>query len=551
MEGGAGSGSETPDEWGSAVASGDATKLAELVLVWSGSMPEPARSILTGCVSLLENEVPFSAPASSPQTTRDTWGSAVASGDATKLAELVLGWSSSRPERALSVLRNCVSLMEKELLLSTPASSPPPTSLGPTRTSCLNALIVSLNETCDGKIWYTSTKELQLVSLEFCVACRSYQTVHLKIDSRIPRRLLAAAAAPPPHPTRLFGTRVPRLRARRVTWNMRTAVELKTPLFALTDVDCLEFGKKFEGSLEAVAWPQRLKTIAFFYRSRFNEPIDLVKWPASLQRLVFGGSFNRPEGPLCAADSENFYALFDQPIEGVSWPDSLELLVFGPIFNQPIEKAAWPASLKQLIFDTDSRFNQPIERVVWPTSLQQLTMGEYFNQPIQRAAFPASLQQLIFAGEFNQPIEGVLWPDSLQRLEFGSGFNQSVDNVKWPASLQELAFGWVVDEGDNRMLIFSNFNQPIGRSAWPASLRRLTLGELFSQSLEGLGTWMPNLESFRLLDYSEDDAGGDSLLRGIEWPKALRELTVFKEASLDGVVIPSSVQVIRPDLERW
>ncbi|CAM9366914.1 unnamed protein product, partial [Ectocarpus sp. 12 AP-2014] len=37
------------------------------------------------------------------------WGLAVTSGDTTKLAELVLVWSDSEPERALSVLRSCVS----------------------------------------------------------------------------------------------------------------------------------------------------------------------------------------------------------------------------------------------------------------------------------------------------------------------------------------------------------------------------------------------------------------------------------------------------------
>ncbi|CAN0054934.1 unnamed protein product, partial [Ectocarpus sp. 8 AP-2014] len=63
MDGDANSGAATPDEWGSAVASGDATKLAELVLVWSGSKPERALSVLRDCVSLLEKEVAFSAPA--------------------------------------------------------------------------------------------------------------------------------------------------------------------------------------------------------------------------------------------------------------------------------------------------------------------------------------------------------------------------------------------------------------------------------------------------------------------------------------------------------
>ncbi|CAN0240998.1 unnamed protein product, partial [Ectocarpus fasciculatus] len=42
---------------------------------------------------------------------------------------------------------------------------------------CLDAFIVALNQACGGqeKRWYVSTLELQLVSLEFCGACRSAQ----------------------------------------------------------------------------------------------------------------------------------------------------------------------------------------------------------------------------------------------------------------------------------------------------------------------------------------------------------------------------------------
>ena len=62
----------------------------------------------------------------------DGWGAAVTNGDTTKLAELVLVWSGSKPEHALSVLRNCVSLMEKEVAFSAPASplSSPATTPG-------------------------------------------------------------------------------------------------------------------------------------------------------------------------------------------------------------------------------------------------------------------------------------------------------------------------------------------------------------------------------------------------------------------------------------
>ncbi|CAN0393469.1 unnamed protein product, partial [Ectocarpus fasciculatus] len=57
--------------------------------------------------------------------------------------------------------------------------------------------------------------------------------------------LLAAADAPPPHRKRLCGTRVPRLKARRLTWNMPSSWAVTTPIFALTDVECLVFGDTF------------------------------------------------------------------------------------------------------------------------------------------------------------------------------------------------------------------------------------------------------------------------------------------------------------------
>ncbi|CAM9636191.1 unnamed protein product [Ectocarpus sp. 13 AM-2016] len=366
-----------------------------------------------------------------------------------------------------------------------------------------------MDETCDGKSWYTSIKELQLASLKFCIACRNYQTVQLKVDAQTPRRLLAAADDPPPHPKRLCRTRVPRLRARRVSWNMRTAAELRNPIFAMTDADCLEFGLDFEGSLDAVAWPLQLKTIEFETWSLFNQPIDLVKWPARVEKITLG-----------------------------------------QFFNHPIERAKFPASLQQLTFVGD--FNYPIEDVTWPSSLRQLQHSLEFNQPIERIQFPASLQQLDVGHSFDQPIEDVLWPSCLKRLFLGCVFNQPVDNVRWPASLEEVTFRYCDDSRDSRVKMYSEFNQSIGSSDWPTSLRRLTVGGKFSQSLQGLGSWMPNLQVLRVLCWDLDDWGhpsyGDILLPGIEWPNGLRELTVFKGSSLDRVVIPSTLQVYRPSI---
>ncbi|CAM9775302.1 unnamed protein product [Ectocarpus fasciculatus] len=396
---------------------------------------------------------------------------------------------------------------------------------------CLNALIVALNETCDGKRWYTSTKELQLASLEFCTTCRNYQTLHLTVDARTPRRLLAAADPPPRYSERLGGGRVPRLRARRVTWNMPTAAELRTPILAMMDVDCLWFGGAFSGNLETLAWLGRLKTIHMM-ESSFNKPIDLVEWPACLQRLEFGD-------------------LFNQPIERVEFPASLRQLIFHGSFNQPIAGALLPTSLQEL--DLGQAFNHPIEDIVWPPSLQKLQVGYEFDQPLQRVVFPSSLQEFTVLGSFNQPIEGVLWPDSLQRLALGYSFNRPIENVRWPTSLQEITFACCEDQGDDEVVVYADFNQSIGGSFWPASLRRLTLGNKFRQSLEGLGTWMPNLEALRLLSW-DDMVQHNSLLRGIEWPKGLRHLTVLDEycevevPDLDGVEIPSTIRVHRMNL---
>lgn len=206
----------------------------------------------------------------------------------------------------------------------------------PSGNSYFNALAVALNQMCDGKRWYASTKELQPASLDLCIACRTCPTGHLQVGTRTPRRLLAAADLPKGR----CCTRVPRVRARRVTWDLRTAAELRIPILAMTDTDCLEFGDDFNGSLEAVGWPRRLKTIEFCQVSPLNHPIDLVEWPASLQTLAFGQFFNQPIKGVCwpaSLQNLNFGNEFNQAIEGVSWPDSLQTLTFGDRFNQSVE----------------------------------------------------------------------------------------------------------------------------------------------------------------------------------------------------------------------
>lgn len=49
------------------------------------------------------------------RTIADAWSRAVVTGDAVKLSKMVLEWSTSKPDVALSLLQRCVTLLEKDI----------------------------------------------------------------------------------------------------------------------------------------------------------------------------------------------------------------------------------------------------------------------------------------------------------------------------------------------------------------------------------------------------------------------------------------------------
>ncbi|CAN0290720.1 unnamed protein product [Scytosiphon promiscuus] len=461
---------------------------------------------------------------------------------------MVLEWSASKPEVALSLLRKCVALVEEDLAYCSSRLPPSSTSVRPdgfVQNKCLDALGVVLNQSCGGSDWFSSTMELQLASLQVCAACRNVATVTLRVDDAIPRRLLAAADAPPPDHKRLRSTRVPRLRARRVVWDLPTAVELRRPMYALADATYLRFGEDFGDTLEGVEWPRRLCAIRIDCNSvSIRRLTGGVVWPTSLQQISFGDSFNQLLWRVALPESLRqltFGDSFNQSAKDIMWPSSLQQLTFGEQFDRPIEGVVWPTSLQRLTFGYD--FNRPLVGVVWPTSLQQLTFGKWFDQPIREVVWPASLHRLTFADDFDQPIEGVAWPTSLQQLTFGMDFNQPLQGVVWPAILQELTLGYDFNqpiEGIKwptslQQLTFDVlFNQPIHQVAWPNSLRQLSLGETFNQPIEGVN-WPTSLEelvfgsTYRWSSPAEVVAIRADFNQAIgraQWPASLRRLTL-------------------------
>ncbi|CAM9571881.1 unnamed protein product, partial [Laminaria digitata] len=61
---------------------------------------------------------------------------------------------------------------------------------------CLDAFIIALNQACDGEIGYVPTLNLQLASVQLCVACRRSATLRVRVDDATPHTLLTASHSP-------------------------------------------------------------------------------------------------------------------------------------------------------------------------------------------------------------------------------------------------------------------------------------------------------------------------------------------------------------------
>lgn len=140
---------------------------------------------------------------------------------------------------------------------------------------CLEALIVAVKWASDMRTW-SATKELQLASFQLCAAFRGANAVHLRVDGDTPAPLLAVVGAP-------YGgdvsSRVPRVRARRVTWELLSVDLLSILIDPWIEVEELYFGSAFDGSLDVRVWPSRLRVITFGEMSPFNQPIAGLVWP--------------------------------------------------------------------------------------------------------------------------------------------------------------------------------------------------------------------------------------------------------------------------------
>lgn len=270
------------------------------------------------------------------------------------------------------------------------------------------------------------------------MACRGVSVLHLTVDGDTPSYLRSGAdadgdgdvggAAENQGKKKAMTTRVPALRARKVSWNRPGAASRCTGR-TLSSARFFVGGDELNDRVDGAVWPRELRRLSF--GKRFDQPLSAVSWPlSSLLELSFAWDFN-------------------QPLDGVSLPSSLERLTFGLNFDQPIASVRWPASLRYLCFGKadegdwiEGDFDQPVVGVTWPPSLRRIIFGSEFNEPIRGGAWPASLRELMFNGAYNtkfgKSLIGVSWPPSLERLSLGWAFNQGLEDMCWRASLKHL-----------------------------------------------------------------------------------------------------------------
>ena len=164
------------------------------------------------------------------------------------------------------------------------------------------------------------------------------------------------------------------------------------------------------------------------FGKRFNQSLDDVVFPYSVDEFVFGDDFN-------------------QPIDNIDWPSNITMITFGKHFNQPIENVQWPDSIDFIHFGED--FNQSVARVQWPNELVNLTFGKHFNQPVRGMKCPKKLVLLAFGKDFNQSFNGMIFNRSLKKVYLPEEYSQVIEHSFFPSNVEIYQY----DESEGRYYV--------------------------------------------------------------------------------------------------
>ncbi|CAM9772205.1 unnamed protein product [Ectocarpus fasciculatus] len=161
----------------------------------------------------------------------------------------------------------------------------------------LGRLRSRIKQACDGqgKRWYTSTLELQLVSLAFCVACRDVRSCTCVLTAKRPPSLWSPRKSHTTSNKRsrevCTSSRVPAVQAFGLTWALPLEVlQQRAAMEPRSGSECQQrlTGPPSASRLRWEIWSQNLKRLEF----GSDMPLNTVSWPASLQQLSSGVCFN-------------------------------------------------------------------------------------------------------------------------------------------------------------------------------------------------------------------------------------------------------------------
>ena len=154
----------------------------------------------------------------------------------------------------------------------------------------------------------------------------------------------------------------------------------------------------FEGLIDAsYCWPPTLRALCLSGIS--NLPLSDVQWPVALEELDLMG-WNLPSPLPPRLRKLRLCDRFNQSVEDLELPSTLEWLGFGDSFNQPVEGVLrLPMRLQQLHFGSGysiDKFNQPLTNMQWPSSLQSLFLPTASKLPLEGLPrlLPPSLRAL-------------------------------------------------------------------------------------------------------------------------------------------------------------
>ena len=439
------------------------------------------------------------------------------------------------------------------------------------------AMRIMVQQTRDTRTWYMHSKELELVSMDFCHIFRGFPVAEGVLKHELDLDLVRIDESEDfgSYQVALQQQREPRL----ADLPSKSAFKVTWCIFGSRVQDLNDFGehlwgtkilivKYLWGNMEDLNLPDGVMDLHF--GGDFCSPIDGLKWPLSIENLSFGGMWDSPLEGINLPSSLRVFrveSIFDHPVQLIVWPDTLEEITLGgPCFDQPIEAVRWPRQLQKLALgdgfnhaltgmywpeglrsvQVGSQFAQTLAGIVWPPALQCLSLGANWDESLEGVVFPESLKKVRFGDCFNDPLIYPEWggvtdisfgrefnmkvntgclPKALVRIQFGDLFEQDISGVKWPPTLVEMQFGKGFEAFVPTLL---------GSTQWPDSLQRIVLGGTFSGKLDGVA-WPPDLKSLAIGDWFNHS------VEEVRWPLNLRDLSFglrFKNHLLSRVTWP-------------